>query len=315
MFSNIDPERKIKIKVGDGGKVEFRMEQIMVPPGKKVLLHKDYDPGFTGGFKDKHEARAQVAANVARMAELQQKLYAQDAYALLLIFQAMDAAGKDGCIRHVMSGVNPQGCNVTSFKAPSAEELDHDYLWRAAKALPMRGMIGIFNRSYYEEVLVVRVHPEFLARQKLPPQARGEGIWKRRFDQINHFEEYLVGNGILVLKFFLNLSKGEQQKRFLARIDEPDKNWKFSVADYQERRYWGDYQKAYQDMLRHTSTSCAPWFVIPADHKWFARLAVSEAICHAMERLDLAFPKVRAKRRKELLEIRKLLEGEQDDRR
>jgi PPK2 family polyphosphate:nucleotide phosphotransferase len=209
-----------------------------------------------------------------------------------------------------MSGVNPQGCHVTSFKAPSAEELDHDYLWRAAKALPTRGMIGIFNRSYYEEVLVVRVHPELLARQKLPPQDRGQRIWKRRFAQINAFEKYLLSNGILVLKFFLNLSKGEQKKRFLARIDEPDKNWKFAVADYQERRHWDAYQQAYQDMLRHTSTANAPWFVIPADNKWFARLAVSEAICHVMERLDLAFPKVGAKRRQELLEIKKMLEAE-----
>jgi PPK2 family polyphosphate:nucleotide phosphotransferase len=247
---------------------------------------------------------------VSRMAELQQKLYAQDTYALWLIFQAMDAAGKDGCIRHVMSGVNPQGCHVTSFKAPSVEELDHDYLWRASKALPMRGMIGIFNRSYYEEVLVVRVHPEFLAKQKLPPEARGDRIWKRRFRQINDFEKYLVDNGILVLKFFLNLSKGEQKKRFLARINESDKNWKFSVADYQERGHWDTYQKAYQDMLRRTSTARAPWFVIPADHKWFARLAVSEVICHALERLHLAFPKIDAKRRKELKEIKKMLEAE-----
>jgi len=310
MFFNIDPERRVKIKVGDSGKVEFRMGQIMVPPGEKIVLRKDYDPGFTGGFKDKNEALEQVASNVARMADLQQKLYAQDTYALLLIFQAMDAGGKDGCIRHVMSGVNPQGCRVTSFKAPSAEELDHDYLWRASKALPMRGMIGIFNRSYYEEVLVVRVHPEILAAQKLPPQDRDKHIWKRRFTQINAFEKYLVSNGILVLKFFLNLSQGEQRKRFLARIDEPDKNWKFAVADYQERRHWDAYQKAYQDMLRHTSTSYAPWSVIPADHKWFARLAVSETICHALEHLDLAFPKVSAKRRKELQEIKKMLEAE-----
>lgn len=310
MKFKIDPERKIKIKVGDGDKVEFRLGEIMVPPGEKISLKKDYDPDFTGGYDDKAGALEKVAANVERMAELQAKLYAQDTYALLLIFQAMDAAGKDGAIRHVMSGVNPQGCSVTSFKSPSSEELDHDYLWRASRALPARGMIGIFNRSYYEEVLVVRVHPEFLAKQKLPEDAMDDDIWRRRFKQINDFEKYLVRNGIIVVKFFLNISKKEQRKRFLSRINEPEKNWKFSVADYKERGFWGDYQDAFEDMLNNTSTEHAPWFVIPADNKWFARLAISEAVCTVLERLDLKFPEVGPERLKELQEIKAALENE-----
>lgn len=310
MINRLDPDRKIRFKVGDEGKVEFRLRQILVPPGEKTSLKKDYDPDFTGGFDNKSAALEHVAANVKRLSDLQEKLYAQDTYGVLIIFQAMDAAGKDGAIRHVMSGVNPQGCHVTSFKTPSAEELDHDYLWRAAKALPGRGMIGIFNRSYYEELLVVRVHPEFLVRQRLPSGAADDNIWKRRFEEINHFEEYLVRNGIVILKFFLNVSKSEQKKRFLARIDEPEKNWKFSVADYQERAFWDDYQQAYEQLLNHTSTEQAPWFVIPADHKWFARLAVSEAICSQLERLGLAFPTVSDQRRQELLEIKTALEKE-----
>lgn len=307
---NLDPDRKIKIKVGESGQVEFRFKEVMVPPGESITLKKDYDPEFTGGFKDKAEALAQVAANVETLAELQEKLYAQDTYGLLIIFQAMDAAGKDGAIKHVISGVNPQGCRVTSFKSPSAEELDHDYMWRAAKALPGRGMIGIFNRSYYEEVLVVRVHPEFLAAQKLPPDYVDDDIWKRRFKEINNFEKYLVRNGIVVLKFFLNLSRDEQRKRFLARIDRPEKNWKFSVADYKERAFWDDYQDAYNDMLSNTSTDWAPWFVIPADNKWFARLAISQTICAVLESLELQFPEVSDKRRRELAEIRKALQAE-----
>lgn len=310
MKFNIDPDREIKIKMGGGEKVQFQLKDILVPPGEKISLKKDYDPDFTGGYDDKEGALEKVAKNVERLAELQEKLYAQDTYALLLIFQAMDAAGKDGCIRHVMSGVNPQGCHVTSFKSPSAEELDHDYLWRASKALPARGMIGIFNRSYYEEVLVVRVHPEFLAKQKLPEEEIGDGIWRRRFDQINDFEKYLVRNGIIALKFFLNISKKEQKKRFLSRINEPEKNWKFSVADYKERGFWGDYQDAFEDMLNNTSTKHAPWFVIPADNKWFARLAVSEVVCAAMERLGLKYPEVGEERQKELQEIKAALEGE-----
>lgn len=310
MSNRLNPDRKIRFQVADEGKVEFRLRQIMVPPGEKISLKKDYDPDFTGGFKDKAAALEHVAANVARLSDLQEKLYAQDTYALLIIFQAMDAAGKDGAIRHVMSGVNPQGCHVTNFKTPSAEELDHDYLWRGAKALPARGMIGIFNRSYYEEVLVVRVHPEFLAKQRLPADVADGDIWERRFQEINNFEQYLVRNGIVILKFFLNVSNKEQKKRFLARIDEPEKNWKFSVADYQERAFWDDYQNAFEQMLNHTSTELAPWFVIPADHKWFARLAVSEAICTTLEGLDLRFPEVSPQRRQELQEIRQALEKE-----
>jgi len=301
----IDPDRKVRIKVGRGEKLEFRLKQILAPPGRSVSLRKDYDPGFTGGFKDKEGALEKVAANVERLSDMQEKLYAQDTYALLLIFQAMDAAGKDGVIRHVMSGVNPQGCRVTSFKAPSSEELDHDYLWRSSKALPARGTIGIFNRSYYEEVIVVRVHPDLLAKQKLPDKTAGRELWDRRFKEINNFERYLVNNGIVVLKFFLNVSRKEQKERFLARIDEPEKNWKFSVADFRERAHWGEYQKAFQEMLSRTSTDWAPWFVIPADNKWFARLAVSEAICSTMERLDLKFPKVDKQRRAELQQIRR----------
>lgn len=308
MKRKLDPDRKIKLKIGDEGKVEFRLKEILVPPGEKISLKKDYDPDFTGGFKNKEAAADYVAENVKRLAEYQDRLYAQDTYSLLIIFQAMDAAGKDGTIRHVMSGVNPQGCHVTSFKSPSAEELDHDYLWRAAKALPARGMIGIFNRSYYEETLVVRVHPEFLAKQRLPKV--DDDIWQRRFKEINNFERYLTDNGTVVLKFFLHVSKKEQKKRFLSRIDEADKNWKFSPADYAERAYWDKYQDAFEDLLNHTSTEEAPWFVIPADNKWFARLAVSEAICAVLDGLDLAYPEVSKERKAELLKIRKELEAE-----
>ena len=243
---------------------------------------------------------------------MQEILYAQDTYALLIIFQAMDAAGKDGAIRHVMSGVNPQGCQVTSFKAPSAEDLDQGYLWRASKALPARGMIGIFNRSYYEEVLVVRVHPELLEKQKLPPIAREGDIWQRRFKEINNFEKYLRQNGTIIVKFFLNVSKEEQKRRFLSRIDEPEKNWKFSMADYAERNFWDDYQNAFEDMLENTSTDWAPWFVIPADNKWFARLAISEVVSGVFERLDLQIAGGQRSRRKELMQTRGLLLAEKD---
>ena len=308
MKRRLDPDRKIKITVADKEKIEFRLKDILVPPKEKISLKKDYDPGFTGGFEDKAGALEHVAANVERLSEYQDRLYAQDTYSLLIIFQAMDAAGKDGAIRHVMSGVNPQGCHVTSFKSPSTEELDHDYLWRAAKALPARGMIGIFNRSYYEETLVVRVHPEYLEKQKLPEV--DDDIWKRRFKEINHFERYLTDNGTVVLKFFLHLSKKEQKKRFLSRIDEPKKNWKFSPADYLERAHWDEYQHAFEDMLNHTSTEEAPWFVIPADNKWFARLAISEAICTVLDGLDLKYPEVGKARKEELLKIRAELEAE-----
>ncbi|MES2692880.1 MAG: polyphosphate kinase 2 family protein [Verrucomicrobiota bacterium] len=308
MKYNLDPDKKIKIAVGQNDTIDFKLRDILVAPDTKISLKKDYDPDFTGGYKDKAGALEQVAANVQRLGELQEKLYAQDVYGILIIFQAIDAAGKDGAIRHVMSGVNPQGCHVTSFKAPSSEDLDHDYLWRAAKALPQRGMIGIFNRSYYEEVLAVKVHPEFLTKQKLPGKPGGKAFWSRRYKEINRFEKYLTSNGIIPIKFFLNLSRSEQKKRFLARIDEPKKNWKFSVADFKERARWDDYQEAFEDMLNHTSTEQAPWFVIPADNKWFARLAISEAICSVLERLKLKFPDIGDEGRAELLKIREELE-------
>ncbi len=307
MKYNLDSDRKIKIKVGDNDTVEFKLRDILVLPDTKISLKKDFDPDFTGGYDDKAGALEKVAANVQRLSDLQERLYAQDIYGILIIFQAIDAAGKDGAIRHVMSGVNPQGCHVTSFKAPSSEELDHDYLWRASKALPQRGMIGIFNRSYYEEVLAVKVHPEFLDKQKLPGKPGGKVFWNRRYKEINRFERYLSANGIIPIKFFLNLSYKEQRKRFLARIDEPDKNWKFSVADFKERARWDDYQEAFEDMLNHTSTEQAPWFVIPSDNKWFARLAISEAVCAVMERLKLKFPDIGDEARAELLKIREEL--------
>jgi len=239
-------------------------------------------------------------------------LYAQDTRSVLIIFQAMDAAGKDGTIRHVMSGINPQGCQVYSFKAPSAEERDHTYLWRSMKALPERGRIGIHNRSYYEEVLVARVHPEILAGQQLPEELKDKNIWKRRFKEINNFERYLTNNGVVVLKFFLNVSKAEQKRRFLARIDEPDKNWKLSVADAKERTYWDDYMRAYEDVFDNTSTDAAPWYIIPADHKWFARLAVAAIIYQTLEALKLSYPEVSAGRKAELQDVRRMLMAETD---
>lgn len=309
MKNRLDPNRKIAVQVSEDSELELRLKHIMVPPGHKISLRKDYDPEFTAGFKDKKDARKKLEKNIAELAEYQDILYAQDTYALLLIFQAMDAAGKDGAIKHVMSGVNPQGCQVYSFKSPSAEELDHDYLWRTNKVMPERGRIGIFNRSYYEEVLVVRVHPELLDHQKIPPAAR-ENIWKRRHDQINNMEQYLSENGVVILKFFLNVSKEEQKKRFLERIDRAEKNWKFSTADAKERAFWDDYQKAYEDCLNRTSTEWAPWFVVPADNKWFTRLTVSEIVVRTLKRLNLRYPEVSEERRQELLEIRKLLEDE-----
>lgn len=309
MKNRLDPNRKIAVQVSEDSELELRLKHIMVPPGHKISLRKDYDPEFTAGFKDKKDARKKLEQNIAELAEYQDILYAQDTYALLLIFQAMDAAGKDGAIKHVMSGVNPQGCQVYSFKSPSAEELDHDYLWRTNKVMPERGRIGIFNRSYYEEVLVVRVHPELLDHQKIPPSAR-ENIWKRRYDQINNMEKYLSENGVVILKFFLNVSKEEQKKRFLERIDRPEKNWKFSTADAKERAFWDNYQQAYEDCLNRTSTEWAPWFVVPADNKWFTRLTVSEIVVRTLKRLNLRYPEVSEERRQELLEIRKLLEDE-----
>jgi PPK2 family polyphosphate:nucleotide phosphotransferase len=270
----------------------FDLKHLLVEPGKTISLKKDFDPKYTGEFKGKEEALTELKLNVERLAKEQAVLYGGDTYALLLVFQALDAAGKDGTIKHVMSGVNPQGCEVYSFKAPSHEELDHDYLWRSAKVLPQRGRIGIFNRSYYEEVLVVRVHPDLLAQQRLPALGKNESIWKRRFQEINSFERYLVNNGIIVLKFFLNVSKSEQKSRFLKRIAEKEKNWKFSAGDIRERQYWDDYMKAYEEMFNQTSTEWAPWYIIPADHKWFTRLCVSEIVVATLKSLDLKYPQV-----------------------
>ncbi|MGA8051394.1 MAG: polyphosphate kinase 2 family protein [Burkholderiales bacterium] len=279
--------------------------------GKHFRL-KDHDPGDTHGIgsESKDEAQELLARGVEWLAEAQDRLYAQDRWGVLIVFQAMDAAGKDGAIKHVMSGVNPQGVEVTPFKAPSSEELDHDFMWRCAKALPERGRIGIFNRSYYEEVLVVRVHQELLAKQKLPAQVVGKRIWKERFEDIANFERYLARNGFLILKFFLNVSRGEQKKRFLDRLDNPNKNWKYSTADARERAYWNEYMKAYQDIVRHTAAPHAPWYVVPADNKWFTRLAVAAAIVEAMAGLDLNYPQVGQKQRRELAAARRLLAGE-----
>ena len=271
----------------------------------------DYDPADTCGLDiDKAEAKAVLADGVERLAALQEKLYAQDRWAVLAIFQAMDAAGKDGAIEHVMSGVNPQGCQVHSFKAPSHEELDHDFLWRIAKALPERGRIGIFNRSHYEEVLVVRVHPEYLERQRLPKSLVSKDIWDERFKSIRKFEQHLARNGVLILKFFLHVSKEEQRQRFLARVNEPAKRWKFEMGDAAERKLWDKYMHAYEEAIRHTSRAVAPWYVVPADNKWFARLVIAEAMVDAMESLDLEFPKVEGAALKELERVRGALMAE-----
>lgn len=276
--------------------------------GKKFRL-KDVDPDDTGELKsaDKPRAKEALQTGIGALTELQDMLYAQDRWSLLLIFQAMDAAGKDGTIKHVMSGVNPQGCQVSSFKGPSSEDLDHDYLWRCMKALPERGRIGIFNRSYYEETLVVRVHPTFLATQKLPEACRTKKIWENRFQDIRAFERYLHRNGTVVVKFFLHVSKKEQQKRFLERLDNPDKNWKFSINDAKERGFWDDYMNAYEETIQETATEDSPWYVVPADNKWFTRVIVAAAIIDTLASLDLHYPKVSAGKRKELAEARKTL--------
>jgi PPK2 family polyphosphate:nucleotide phosphotransferase len=287
----------------------MKHDSFLVPPGKKIKL-ADYDPADTGKFKSKEDAVEDLREDIARLAAYQDKLYAQNTYALLVIVQAMDAAGKDGAIKHVMSGVNPQGCQVYSFKAPSSEELDHDYLWRVNKALPERGRIGIFNRSYYEEVLVVRVHPTILAAQQLPPKAINKKIWQNRFTDINCYEQYLVRNGIEIVKIFLNVSKKEQKKRFMQRIELPEKNWKFSAFDVKERGYWDDYMAAYEDLFRHTSTEHAPWHIIPADNKWFTRAAVADIIVKKLKSLKLDYPVVSEEHKKSLLEAKALLDGE-----
>jgi len=309
-------------------KPDPRVERLRVPKAVRAAAHKlarryrvddgdgfrldDIDPSDTAWLKsaDKAEARDALQLGVDLMAELQDKLYAQDRWAVLLIFQAMDAAGKDGAIKHVMSGINPQGCQVVSFKAPSSEDLDHDYLWRCAKNLPERGRIGIFNRSYYEEVLVVRVHEALLGKQKMPAARVTKDIWKERFRDIRSWERYLDNNGIVVRKFFLHLSRKEQKRRFLERIDNPEKNWKFSATDAQERGYWKDYMRAYEDMIRGTATKQAPWYVVPADNKWFTRIAVASAVIDTLRSLDLHYPDVGKEKIAELARVKKALEAE-----
>lgn len=271
---------------------------------------KDFDPAATAGLHSKEKAAELLHESTEALCEFQDKLYAQDEWALLIVIQAMDAAGKDSLIKHVMSGLNPQGCQVTGFKQPSTEELNHDFLWRASRHLPERGHIGVFNRSYYEEVLIVRIHQDLLAKQHLPASLVTRKIWKERFEDIRNFEKHLARNGVVVLKFFLNLSKGEQKRRFLDRLDEPEKNWKFSEADVHERQYWDDYMKAYEEMIQHTASSEAPWHVIPADHKWFTHIAVSSVIIQALKNLGLDYPKVEKDHRKALDAAKKLLEKE-----
>jgi len=287
------------------------LDRYRVTNGKKFRL-KDFDPTDTAGMKkeSKPEAQAMMQQGIERLRALQDKLYAQDRWAMLLVFQAMDAAGKDSTIKHVMSGVNPQGCEVYSFKAPSNEELDHDFLWRCMPCLPNRGHIGIFNRSYYEEVLVVRVHPEILGAQKLPPELVTKRIWKERHEDIANFERYLARQGTVIRKFFLNVSREEQKRRFLERIEEPEKNWKFSHADVKERRHWDEYMDAYEDAIRATATPDAPWYVVPADNKWFTRLVVAAAVVTTLEELDLQYPKLGKKQLAELAAARAALEAE-----
>jgi PPK2 family polyphosphate:nucleotide phosphotransferase len=281
-------------------------ESYCVTKGGKFRL-KDFDPADINGVKSKHHAEKLIAESSAIASQMQEMLYAQDRWALLLIFQGMDAAGKDGAIKHVMSGVNPQGCDVYSFKAPTHEELNHDYLWRTHKVMPERGKIGIFNRSYYEEVLVVRVHPQILQSQRLPDGLVTKHIWEERYEDINAFERYLTRNGVVIRKFFLHISKAEQKKRFLERLEDSKKNWKFSMDDIKERGFWKDYQEAYEEMIQNTAVKHAPWYVVPADNKWFGRLIIASAIVEALDALDLSFPDVDKKKKKELTEIKESL--------
>jgi PPK2 family polyphosphate:nucleotide phosphotransferase len=293
-------------------KSHFDHGKFLVTPGRRLRL-RDHDASYTGRFKHKSQAEEALQDDVARLARAQELLWASAQYSVILIFQAMDAAGKDGTIKHVMSGVNPQGVDVHSFNAPSADEVLRHYLWRPMKLLPRRGRLAIFNRSYYEEVLVVRVHPAFLERQgtKLPDRAKDQKtFWQDRYEEINTFEQLLTRNRVLILKFFLNVSKAEQKKRFLSRLKNPDKHWKFSAADLRERGFWNDYQRAYEDMLNATSTCNAPWYIIPADHKWFTRAAVADIIVRHLEALDLQFPLISPEQRRELNRAQKVLESE-----
>jgi PPK2 family polyphosphate:nucleotide phosphotransferase len=286
-------------------------EPYRITEGAKFRL-KHFDPADTAGVKSEQHAQKLLAQSAAIASQMQEMLYAQDRWALLLIFQGMDAAGKDGSIKHVMSGVNPQGCDVFSFKTPTVEELNHDYLWRAHKVIPERGKIGIFNRSYYEEVLVVRVHRKILKGQKLPEGFITKHIWGERYEDINAFERYLTRNGVLIRKFFLHISKSEQKKRFLERLEDSKKNWKFSMADIEERGFWRDYQQAYEEMIQNTATKHSPWYVIPADVKWFSRLVIASAIVESLHSLDLAFPDVNKAKKRELAEIKDSLLAKKD---
>ncbi len=281
------------------------LDRLLLPPGKAISLRKDLDPGDSDGFPHNTDSDALLQRDLERLESLQDRFYAQKSHALLIVLQGLDASGKDSVVKHVMSGLNPQGCDVHSFKQPSQEELGHDFMWRAWKALPARGMTGIFNRSYYEDVLVVRVHPELLR-----PEMRGDHLWRRRFNEINQFEQYLVDNDTVVLKFFLYISKREQKHRFLDRIDRADKNWKFQSADVRERGFFDAYLNAYEDVLNHTSTEAAPWYVVPADHKWFTRLAIARVIVARLDHLNPKYPSVTEAQAKELAEARKLLEAE-----
>ena len=284
--------------------------ELSVQPCEDIDL-ADFDPGSTGNFKSKRHARTQLRADIQRLSALQDMLYAKSEYALLIVLQGMDAAGKDGAIKHVMTGINPQGVDVSSFKTPSAAELAHDYLWRCAKVLPERGRIGIFNRSYYEELAVVRVHEAILEHEELPPEDKVD-LWKDRYEDIVAFERHLSRNGTRIVKFFLHLSKDEQRKRLLDRVDTPDKNWKLSAADVHERKFWQDYQRVYEELLTHTSTSSAPWYIIPADHKWFSRVAIAGIIVAELEALHLTYPQVSDEQRSHLAEIGKELAGSND---
>lgn len=289
----------------------MNIEKFLVPENSKLNL-AGHETDFTGDYTEKKQAEKDLRKNVERLAKLQDVLWADNRHALLIIFQAMDAAGKDGAIKHVMSGLNPQGVHVSSFKQPSAEELDHDYLWRSMKQLPERGRIGIFNRSYYEDVLIVRVHPQILQSKQLPEQIKSDkNIWQKRFEQIRNFENYLAENGIHTLKFFLHVSKDEQKNRFLARINTPEKNWKFSASDAKERKFWDEYMKAYRDAIENTSTKRAPWYIIPADNKWFSRLAISEIIVKKLKSLNLEYPAVSEAHLQSLQEAKAMLEAEE----